>query len=130
VDYKFICRTIVALNKVYISLLEFAYDLPNVAAGGEMADAAGRGVAGYVSGVGLMISTEQRRALEMLAEAEARGSTIEMLIENGFPAGLLSDLVSDGLATMQGDTVKVGGRAIEIIGVQITDAGQRAIEKP
>jgi hypothetical protein len=77
-----------------------------------------------------MISTEQRRALEMLAGAEAHGSTIEMLIENGFPAGLLSDLVSDGLATMQGDTVKVGGRAIEIIRVQITDAGQRAIEEP
>jgi hypothetical protein len=75
-----------------------------------------------------MINTEQRRALEMLAEAEVRGSTIEMLIENGFPAGLLSDLVSDGLATMQGDTVKVGGRAIEIIRVQITDAGQKAIE--
>jgi hypothetical protein len=77
-----------------------------------------------------MISAEQRRALEMLAEAEARGSTIEMLIENGFPAALLSDLVSDGLATMQGDTVKVGGRAIEIIRVQITDAGHRVIEEP
>jgi hypothetical protein len=75
-----------------------------------------------------MINTEQRRALEMLAEAEVRGSTIEMLIEIGFPAGLLSDLVSDGLATMQGDTVKVGGRAIEVIRVLITDAGQKAIE--
>jgi hypothetical protein len=77
-----------------------------------------------------MISTEQRRALEKLAEADAGGSTIDMLIENGFPAGLLSDLVADGLATMQGDTVKVGGRAIEIIRVQITDAGQRAIDEP
>jgi hypothetical protein len=77
-----------------------------------------------------MISTEQRRALEMLADAEARGSTIEMLIENGFAPELLSDLVSDGLATMQGDTVKVGGRAIEVIRVQITDAGRSAIEEP
>lgn len=77
-----------------------------------------------------MISTEQRRALEMLAAAESRGSTIEMLIENGFPAEMLADLVRDGLASMQGDTVKVGGRAIEIIRVQITDAGQRAIEEP
>jgi len=51
-----------------------------------------------------------------------------MLIENGFPAELLADLVSDGLAIMQGETVKVGGRAIEIIRVLITDAGQSAIE--
>jgi len=77
-----------------------------------------------------MISTEQRRALEMLADAESRGSTIEMLIEDGFPAEMVADLVRNGLASMQGDTVNVGGRAIEVIRVQITDAGQRAIEEP
>jgi hypothetical protein len=77
-----------------------------------------------------MISTEQRRALEMLADAESRGSTIEMLIEDGVPAEMVADLVRNGLASMQGDTVTVGGRAIEIIRVQITDAGQRAIEEP
>jgi len=77
-----------------------------------------------------MISTEQRRALEMLADAESRSITIEMLIEDGIPAELVADLVGNGLASMQGDTVKVGGRAIEIIRVQITDAGQRAIEEP
>jgi hypothetical protein len=77
-----------------------------------------------------MISTEQRRALEMLADAESGGSTIEMLIEDGVPAEMVADLVRNGLARMQGDTVKVGGRAIEIIRVQITDAGQRAIEEP
>jgi hypothetical protein len=77
-----------------------------------------------------MVSTEQRRALEMLADAQSRGSTIEMLIEDGFPAEMVADLVRNGLASMQGDTVKVDGRAIEIIRVQITDAGQRAIEEP
>jgi len=77
-----------------------------------------------------MISTEQRRALEMLADAESRSITIEMLIEDGIPAELVADLVGNGLASMQGDTVKVGGRAIEIIRVQITDAGKRAIEEP
>jgi len=51
-----------------------------------------------------------------------------MLIENGFPAELLADLVRDGLATMQGETVKVGGRAIEVVRVLITDAGRSAIE--
>ena len=77
-----------------------------------------------------MISAQQRRALEMLADAESHGSTIEMLIEDGVPAEMVADLVRNGLASMQGDTVKVGGRAIEIIRVQITDAGRRAIEEP
>jgi len=54
-----------------------------------------------------MISTEQRRALEMLADAESRSNTIEMLIEDGVPAEMVADLVRNGLASMQGDTVKV-----------------------
>ena len=66
----------------------------------------------------------------MLADAESRSNTIEMLIEDGVPAEMVADLVRNGLASMQGDTVKVGGRAIEIIRVQITDAGKRAIEEP
>jgi hypothetical protein len=76
----------------------------------------------------MTLSDEQRRALEILADAGARGGTLDMLIENGFPAELLADLVSDGLAMMQGETVKVGGRAIEVVRVLITDIGQSAIE--
>jgi hypothetical protein len=41
---------------------------------------------------------------------------------------MLADLVRDALASMQGETVKVGGRAVEVIRVLITDAGRRAIE--
>jgi hypothetical protein len=51
-----------------------------------------------------------------------------MLVANGFPAELLAGLVSDGLAMMQGETVKVGDRAIEVIRVRITEAGQSEIE--
>jgi hypothetical protein len=76
----------------------------------------------------MTLSAEQRRALEILADAGARGGTLDMLIENGFPAELLADLVGDGLAMMQGETVKVGGRAIEVVRVLITDTGQSAIE--
>jgi hypothetical protein len=76
----------------------------------------------------MTLSDEQRRALEILADAGARGGTLDMLIENGFPAELLADLVSDGLAMMQGETVEVGGRAIEVVRVLITDIGQSAIE--
>ena len=77
-----------------------------------------------------MLSAEQRRALEMLADAGSRGSILDMLIANGFPAEMLADLVRDGLATMQGDTVKLDGRPIEVIRVQITAAGRSAIEGP
>jgi hypothetical protein len=76
----------------------------------------------------MMLSVEQRRALEMLADAGEGGSTLDMLIANGFPAELLADLVREGLAMMRGETVKVDERTVEIIRVMITDAGQIAIE--
>ena len=75
-----------------------------------------------------MTLREQRRALEMLADAGEIGSTLDMLVTNGFPAELLAGLVSDGLAMMQGETVKVEERTSEIIRVMITEAGRRAIE--
>jgi hypothetical protein len=76
----------------------------------------------------MTVSAEQRRALKMLADAGEGGSTLDMLVANGFPAELLADLVSDGLAMMQGETVKVDERTSEIIRVMITDAGLSAIE--
>jgi hypothetical protein len=76
----------------------------------------------------MTLSEEQRRALEMLANAGEGGSTLDMLIANGFPADLLAGLVGDGFAMMQGETVKVDERTSEIIRVMITDAGRNAIE--
>jgi hypothetical protein len=76
----------------------------------------------------MTLNAEQFRALEILADAGSRGSTIDMLVANGFPAELLAGLVSDGLAMMRGETVKVGDRAIEVIRVRITEAGQSEIE--
>jgi len=76
----------------------------------------------------MTVSAEQRRALKMLADAGEGGSTLDMLVAHGFPAELLADLVSDGLAMMQGETVKVDERTSEIIRVMITDAGLSAIE--
>jgi hypothetical protein len=81
------------------------------------------------AGVGSMtLSAEQRRALEMLAEAGEAGSTLDMLVASGFQAELLADLVCEGLAVMQGETVKVDERTSEIVRVMITDAGRSAIE--
>jgi hypothetical protein len=74
----------------------------------------------------MTLSAEQRRALEMLADAGEGGSTLDMLVANGFPTELLADLVRDGLAVMEGETVKVD--TSEIIRVIITDAGRSTIE--
>ena len=76
----------------------------------------------------MTLSEEKRRALEMLADAGPRGSTFDMLIANSFPAEMLAELVRDGLAMMQGETVKVDERTVEIIRVMITEAGENAIE--
>jgi len=76
----------------------------------------------------MTVSAERRRAQKMLADAGEGGSTLDMLVANRFPAELLADLVSDGLAMMQGETVKVDERTSEIIRVMITDAGLSAIE--
>jgi hypothetical protein len=77
----------------------------------------------------MTLSAEQRRALEMLADAGARGSILDTLIVNGFPAELVADLVHDGLVTIHDEAVKVGDRTIEVIRVRITEAGQSAIER-
>ena len=64
----------------------------------------------------------------MLADAGPRGSTLDMLIANGFPAEFLADLVREGLVMMQGETVMIDERRIEIVRVMITESGQSAIE--
>jgi hypothetical protein len=46
----------------------------------------------------------------------------------GFRADLIADLVRDGLATMQSESVQAGERRIDVRRVRITDAGRRAIE--
>ena len=57
-----------------------------------------------------------------------RGSTAAILMAHGFTAEMLAGLVRDGLATVASETVKAGGRAIEVGRVGITPAGRRAIE--
>jgi hypothetical protein len=45
----------------------------------------------------------------------------------GFTADMLAGLIHDGLATAAPETVMVGGRAIEVTRVKITEAGRRAL---
>jgi hypothetical protein len=75
----------------------------------------------------MSLSTEQRRALEMLA-GSPRGATKARLLGDGFTVDMLADLVREELATAQRETLRVGGREIRDERYRITDAGRRAIE--
>jgi hypothetical protein len=69
-----------------------------------------------------------RRALELLA-ASPDGATEALLVAHGFTIDLLVELVRAGLATARTERVVVGGRAMEIARVRITEAAASAREK-
>jgi hypothetical protein len=56
----------------------------------------------------MKLDAEQRRALNLLADAGPRGSTAAILMAHGFTAEMLAGLVRDGLATVASETVKAG----------------------
>ena len=71
----------------------------------------------------------RRQALEILSGAGPSGyTTLLAQMAQGFTADMLAGLVHDGLATAATETVRAGGRAIEITRVKITDAGRRALK--
>jgi len=74
------------------------------------------------------LSAEQRRVLRLLSEAGPRGITETLWAAHGLNGELLFGLVLAGLTTMAGETVRAAGSAIEVVLVQITDAGRRALE--
>jgi hypothetical protein len=76
------------------------------------------------------LSSEQRQALELLAR-DPRGATGHLLmIAHGFEIKMLAALVHEGLAEAKvGESVKAGGKMIEVVHFWITDAGRRAIEE-
>ena len=73
------------------------------------------------------LTPEQRRVLELLAGGP-RGYTKARLLVDGFTVDMLADLLREGLATAQRETLRVGGRKIKVERYRITDAGRRAIE--
>ena len=77
---------------------------------------------------GPRLNAEQRRALDLIA-GSPRGCTKARLLADGFTANMLADLVGEGLATAQRDTLRVGGRTIRVERYRITDAGRKAIEE-
>ncbi len=74
------------------------------------------------------ITPEQRRALELLAR-DPNGATGHLLvIAHGFEMKMLAGLVHEGLAAaIVGESIKAGGKAIEVVRFWITGAGRDAL---
>jgi hypothetical protein len=75
----------------------------------------------------MSLTDEQRQALGLIASGP-RGCTKGLLLADGFAAGMLADLVREGLATAHRGAVRVGGRQIRVERYRITEAGRKAIE--
>jgi hypothetical protein len=75
------------------------------------------------------LSSEQRRALKLLASSR-HGATEELLAYgHGFTRRMLAGLVRAGLATVQRRVILAGDTPVEVGKAMITDAGRRAIEE-
>jgi hypothetical protein len=73
------------------------------------------------------IGPEQRRALTLLA-GDPHGATEEMLMARGFTSAMLASLIVNGLATARHEMVRAGARTVDVVRVQITDAGRKALK--
>ena len=73
------------------------------------------------------LSTEQRRALAMLATAGRNGAPQALLSAYGFDASMIAELVNHGLATLTAEKVRAGAKLIAIARVRITEAGREAL---
>ena len=56
------------------------------------------------------------------------GNDVNTLLACGFKLESMADLVRNGLATVQVESVEERGSKIEVACVSITDAGRRALE--
>ena len=73
------------------------------------------------------VTSEQHRALALLADTP-RGCLETVLIDvEGFTVDALAELVRVGYVSLAPETVRAAGRKIEVARVRITDAGRRAI---
>jgi hypothetical protein len=68
----------------------------------------------------------RRRVLALLASCDD-GCNEALMVAHGFPAPLLAELVTDGLATAHADRIVAGGRTLNVARVKITAAGRLAL---
>jgi hypothetical protein len=74
------------------------------------------------------LTPEQRPSLKLLA-SDPQGATEAFMHARGFSLKTLIGLVRSRLAIVRRQSVKTHGKTIEVVRLQITDAGQRAIEE-
>ncbi len=74
------------------------------------------------------LSAEQRRALEILADAGINGVTEATMLAHGFTRAMLAVFVRKGLARARRETAMAGRRPIVVYRVRITTAGRRVLE--
>ena len=74
------------------------------------------------------VDADQRRALELLADAGPHGCTVTSFLAYGFKVDVLAGLIRNGLAVAHREPMKAGERQIDVARVTITDDGRRAIE--
>jgi hypothetical protein len=75
----------------------------------------------------MKVSPDQRRALQLLADAGLSGCTESIMLAHGFKLAMLAELVSNCWAIAEPERVRAGGRSIEVVSVLITEAGRRAL---
>jgi hypothetical protein len=73
-----------------------------------------------------MSKADHRCALELPARC-TDGCSEAVLLAHGFGPKLIPELVRTGLATTQTEHVHGGARVIDVSGIQMTDAGRRAL---
>jgi hypothetical protein len=76
----------------------------------------------------MTLSTEQRRALTLLAGAGLRGIAESLMVNaHGFTIELMVKLIGDGLVSAETHMVGAGRQKIEVLQLRITDAGRQVL---
>jgi 3,4-dihydroxy-2-butanone 4-phosphate synthase len=75
----------------------------------------------------MTLSADQRRALDMLANAGHGGVTQSLLTMYGVHPGMVAELVSGGLATMTQEKARAAGGEVDVAMIRITEAGRNAL---
>jgi len=78
------------------------------------------------------LSQQPRRTLELLRllASSPHGATEALLVRaHGFDSDMVAGLVRAGLATAECETMKAGAKPVEVVRLQITAAGRKAIEE-
>jgi hypothetical protein len=77
------------------------------------------------------LSPQPRRAIQLLEllSSSPHGATEALLVRvHGFNSDMITGLIRAGLATASRETMKAGAKPIEVVRLQITNAGRSAIE--